>query len=82
LLSALLAGCGYSYRPIVDTIPKPGGDPEPVRMALVVNSGSPGTTTQINVSGDSNVGNFTVGAGPVHANFLLEVISELVSNVV
>jgi YVTN family beta-propeller protein len=63
-----LTGCGYTYRPIVSVVPKPGGDPAASHTALSVNVG--GTTTQINVSGDTNVGTFAVGDGPVHAMFL------------
>ncbi len=67
-LAVALVACGYTYRPIVSVISKPGGDPQASHTALVVNAG--GTTTQINVSGDTNVGNFVVGSGPVHAMFL------------
>jgi YVTN family beta-propeller protein len=67
-LLGILAACGYTYRPIVDVVPKPGGDPQASHTALVVNSD--GTTTQINISGETNSGNIVVGAGAVHAAFL------------
>ncbi|MGE0406752.1 MAG: beta-propeller fold lactonase family protein, partial [Candidatus Korobacteraceae bacterium] len=77
-LSLCMTGCGYNYRPIVDTVPKPGGDPDPSRTALVINTS--GVTTQINVSGDSNMGNFAVGDGPVHATFLFGQTLAFVAN--
>ena len=64
----VLISCGYTYRPIVSVVPKPGGDPSASHTALTVNAG--GTTTQINVSGDTECGGFFVGDGPVHAMFL------------
>ncbi len=65
-----LAACGDIFRPIVNPITPPGGDPQAFRLALVVNEGgTPGTTTQINVSGDTNAGNFVMGQAPVHATF-------------
>ena len=67
-ISFVLISCGYTYRPIVTVVPKPGGDPSASHTALTVNAG--GTTTQINVSGDTSVGDFVVGDGPVHAMFL------------
>ena len=83
LLSAALfalilgwSGCGDTYRPIANPIPKPGGDPQGTHYAFVLstNGGQPPnqtgpnpTVTQIDVSGDTNLGNHTVGQNPVHA---------------
>ncbi len=67
----MLTGCGDVYRPVANPVLKPGGDPQAVHIAVVIsnNSGSPGVATAIDVSGDSNIGNFPVGRGPVHAAF-------------
>jgi YVTN family beta-propeller protein len=76
VLILLWAGCGETYRPIANPITKPGGDPEATHYALVVNTngGQPGiangptpSATQIDVSGDTNVGNHPAGLNPVHA---------------
>jgi YVTN family beta-propeller protein len=77
-LSIALVACGYTYRPIVDIVPKPGGDPQASHIALAINSG--GTTTQINVSGDTNIAEFAVGNGPVHAMFLFGQNSAFVAD--
>ncbi len=76
VLVLLWAGCGETYRPIANPIPAPGGDPEATHYALVLNTngGQPPTTngpspsvTQIDVSGDTNMGNHTMGQNPVYA---------------
>ncbi len=72
LLTLIWFGCGDVYRPVASPILKPGGQPSAGgKLAVVVNNadGGFGTTTQINVPGDSNVGNFSVGRGPVYATF-------------
>ncbi len=71
LLIALWSGCGDIYRPVANPILQPGGDPQLRRQALVVNNsnGAQGTTTEIDVSGDSNLGNFPVGRSPVHGAY-------------
>ncbi|MGZ4836668.1 MAG: YncE family protein [Terriglobales bacterium] len=68
----ILTGCGDVYRPVANPVLKPGGDPQALRAAVVLsnNNGSPGVATAIDVSGDTNIGNFTVGRAPVHAAFL------------
>ncbi|MGH9580144.1 MAG: hypothetical protein ACRD2R_04050, partial [Terriglobales bacterium] len=50
----------------------PGGDPSGLKHAIVVsrNGGGVGTTTHINVSGDTTTVIQTVGSGPVHAGLL------------
>ena len=76
VLILLWAGCGETYRPVANPIPKPGGDPQGTHYALVLNTngGQPPTTngptpsaTQIDVSGDTNMGNHVAGQNPVHA---------------
>src|SRR5437868_10248207 len=63
------AGCGDTFRPIVLPVIQPGGDPQSNRNAIVLSNAGPttvGATTHINVSGDSNVGQVSVGANPVY----------------
>lgn len=68
----ILIGCGDVYRPVANPVLKPGGDPQILRIALVLsnNSGAPGMATAVDVSGDTNIGNFVVGRGAVHAKFI------------
>lgn len=67
----LVTGCGQTYRPVAIPVPQPGGDPEPIHYAVVVSQdtvNSPaGSIAQIDVSGDTNLGNKQVGVDPVHA---------------
>jgi YVTN family beta-propeller protein len=70
VLVLLFASCGQTYRPIATPVPLPGGDPQATHFALVVDAGTPpadGDVSQIDVSGDTNVGNRQVGLNPVHA---------------
>ncbi len=73
LLTLMWLGCGDVFRPVATPILNPGGDPALPSVALVINNnnGDLGSTTHINVSGDTNVGNHPVGRGPVHATFNL-----------
>ena len=70
-LVLLLSACGDTYRPIAIPIVQPGGDPQPTRVATVVgnNNGGPGSTTQVDATGDTNIAVFQVGNDPVHAAF-------------
>ena len=79
---ALLSGCGDAYRPVANPVPKPGGDPQATRVAVVLsnNNGSPGMASSIDVSGDTNIGNFVVGRSPSHAAFLPSSSVALVAN--
>jgi YVTN family beta-propeller protein len=79
---AMLSGCGDAYRPVANPVPKPGGDPQATRVAVVIsnNNGSPGMASSIDVSGDTNIGNFVVGRSPVQAAFLLNSAQVLVAN--
>ncbi|MFI5087087.1 MAG: YncE family protein [Terriglobales bacterium] len=78
----LLSGCGDTYRPVANPVPKPGGDPQATRVAVVIsnNNGSPGMASTIDVSGDTNIGNFVVGRSPSHAAFLPFSSQVLVAN--
>jgi YVTN family beta-propeller protein len=65
-------GCGDQYRPVANPVPSPGGQPEKVHLAWVVNfnpSGASGSTTEINVSGDTNQAVNTMGAGSIAEGF-------------
>ena len=73
----LFTSCGETYRPIVIPIPQPGGDPQDLHLAIVVNnnnnqptdliSGQGPSASQFDVSGDTNTGNHRTGLGPVYA---------------
>jgi DNA-binding beta-propeller fold protein YncE len=65
-------GCGNQYRPVANPIVGPGGQPQPTHYAYVVNY-SPigdGSTTRIDVSGDSVTRVQTVGLGSNSEAFL------------
>lgn len=71
VLAAMFSvGCGDTFRPIAIPIIQTGGQPQATREAVVVSTagtGAEGDTTHIDVSGDTNVGQVTVGRNPVHA---------------
>ena len=69
LLGLMWLGCGNEFRPVASPIFPPGGDPQAHREAVAVNNagGATGSTTHIDVSGDTTVASHTVGKGPVHA---------------
>ena len=77
-----IAGCGDTFRPIANPLPKPAPDPKTSGTAVVVFSGgsaasaAPGTSLQINVSGDSISGQVPLGVNPVFA-----VIGSVVTSV-
>lgn len=68
LLVAMWLGCGGTFRPVANPTFPPGGDPQGPRVAVALNhaGGAIGSTTHINVSGDTAIASFTVGKGPVH----------------
>lgn len=69
LLALMWLGCGNEFRPVANPTFPPGGDPQSQRVAIAVNNagGATGSTTHINVSGDTVTASHTVGRGPVHA---------------
>src|SRR4051794_26331406 len=71
VLCIILIACGDTYRPIALPTLQPGGDPQTTRVATVVNNnnGGQGTATEVDATGDTNIGNFQVGNDPVHAAF-------------
>jgi YVTN family beta-propeller protein len=60
-------GCGDTYRPIANPIVGPGGQPQTVHYAYVVNYNpvGAGTNTKIDVSGDTNLQVITMGGGSI-----------------
>ncbi|MCU1310271.1 MAG: 40-residue beta-propeller repeat containing protein [Candidatus Angelobacter sp.] len=67
------AGCGDTFRPIALPIVQPGGQPQAQANAVIISNAGPavdGTTTHIDTTGDSNVGQVTVGRSPIHATFV------------
>jgi YVTN family beta-propeller protein len=78
----MLVGCGDVYRPVANPILKPGGDPQNTHVAVVLsnNNGSPGMAAAIDVSGDSNIGNFVVGRRPVQGSFSINTAVMFVAN--
>ena len=86
----LLTSCGDTYRPVVIPLPQPGGDPQAQHYAMVVNnnnnqpanliSGRGPSASQIDVSGDTNIGNRATGLGPVRGvispSFVAYVINQ------
>jgi YVTN family beta-propeller protein len=70
---AVWLSCGDTFRPIEIPVPSDPGDPQPFHTAFVISDNginNPGTMTQIDVSGDTNVGVVNVGRGPAHVALL------------
>lgn len=69
LLALIWLSCGNEFRPVATPVFPGGPDPQGQRQAVAVNNtgGAIGSTTNINVSGDTVVASHTVGRGPVHA---------------
>jgi len=73
LLILAWSGCGDTFRPVAVPIPAPPPDPSSFHFVLMIGENgpnNPGSTTRIDVSGDTNVGEAAVGLGPVHATLL------------
>ena len=65
-------GCGTQYRPVANPVVGPGGQPQSRHYAYVVNYNpiGDGSTTQIDVSGDSVTQLQTTGLGSNYESFL------------
>src|SRR5271157_1789622 len=65
-------GCGTQYRPVANPVVGPGGQPQSTHYAYVVNYNpiGDGSTTQIDVSGDSVTQLQTTGLGSNYESFL------------
>ncbi len=64
-------GCGDQYRPVANPIISGGGQPQATHYAYVVNynPNGDGSTTQIDVSGDTNVAVNAMGVGSIAEAF-------------
>lgn len=80
VLSLTWLGCGDTFRPVAVPISPPPPDPSSFHFVLVINgngfgitgsgplpANNPGSSTRIDVSGDTNIGVAKVGLGPAHA---------------
>jgi YVTN family beta-propeller protein len=62
--------CGDQYRPVAIPIVGPPPDPAAFHFALVLSDNGvhdPGSSSRLDVSGDTNIGVARLGLGPVHA---------------
>ncbi|MGA2961390.1 MAG: YncE family protein [Candidatus Korobacteraceae bacterium] len=61
-----LSGCGNTYRPVASILPETPGNPQLADSVAVFNvnpnAASTGSLSVFNVAGDSNVGNYAIGA--------------------
>lgn len=77
-------GCGDQYRPVANPIISPGGQPQSTHFAWVLNfnpsSNNSGTTTQIDVSGNTNTAVNTMGLGSVAEAFPTNSLALFVAN--
>jgi DNA-binding beta-propeller fold protein YncE len=75
-------GCGDQYRPVANPIISPGGQPQTAHYAFVVNYNpqGDGSTTQINVSGDTNQAVNAMGKGTSAEAFPTNSLSLYVAN--
>jgi YVTN family beta-propeller protein len=68
LVSALIAGCGNNYRPVVTPITPSGPAAQPSSYVVVVSSTSsttPGVATIIDYAGDTVMAEAPIGIGPI-----------------
>jgi hypothetical protein len=78
VVSALIAGCGNNYRPVVTPITPSGPAPQVTSYIVVVSSTgttSPGVATIIDYSGDAIMATAPIGPGP-NAFSIDEIASE------
>jgi YVTN family beta-propeller protein len=83
LLALICTSCGDTFRPVATPISPPPPDPSSFHYALVISSNgpsNPGSSTRIDVSGDTNVGVAKLGLGPVHAALLPNAARVYVAN--
>ena len=81
-LLLFLPACGNQYRPVANPIVSPGGQPQTGHFAWVVNfnpSGQ-GSTTEIDVSGDSNLAVNSMGVGSIAEAFPASSLALYVAN--
>lgn len=76
-------GCGDYYRPVANPIVSPGGQPQTSHFAWVLNSnpnGGVGSTTEIDVSGDTNLAVNPMGIGSIYEAFPANSLALFVAN--
>ena len=75
-------GCGDQYRPVANPIISPGGQPQVAHYAWVVNYNpqGDGSTTEIDVSGDTNLAVNAMGKGTSAEAFPTNSLSLYVAN--
>ncbi|HUI84145.1 MAG TPA: YncE family protein [Candidatus Binatia bacterium] len=75
-------GCGDYYRPVANPVVSPGGQPQTAHFAWVVNfnPNGAGSTTEINVSGDSNMAVNSMGVGSIAEAFPASSLALFVAN--
>ena len=82
LMLVFLPACGDYYRPVANPIISPGGQPQASHYAWVVNynANGPGSTTEIDVSGDTNLAVNSMGAGSIAEAFPASSLALYVAN--
>ncbi len=75
-------GCGDQYRPVANPIISPGGQPQTLHYAWVLNfnPNGAGSVTKIDVSGDTNLAVNAMGSGSIAEGFPGGVLSLFVAN--
>jgi YVTN family beta-propeller protein len=86
----ICVACGDTFRPVAVPITPPPPNPAAAHYVLVVNGNgygttsrstfNPGSSTRIDVSGDTNLGVAQLGPGPVHAALLPNSSTVYVAN--
>jgi YVTN family beta-propeller protein len=83
LLTLICTSCGDTFRPVATPISPPPPDPSSFHYVLVISGNgpsNPGSSTRIDVSGDTNVGVAKLGLGPVHAALIPNAARIYVAN--
>jgi len=81
-LALIFIGCGDVFRPVAIPINTPGGDPVLQHRAVILgqNTSGNGTTTEIDVAGDTVMAVRPLGSQPVHAATLANGAQTFVAN--
>jgi YVTN family beta-propeller protein len=83
VLTLICTSCGDTFRPVATPISPPPPDPSSFHYVLVISSNgpsNPGSSTRIDVSGDTNAGVAKLGLGPAHAALLPNAARIFVAN--
>jgi YVTN family beta-propeller protein len=83
VLTLICTSCGDTFRPVATPISPPPPDPSSFHYVLVINDNgpsNPGSSTRIDVSGDTNAGVAKLGLGPVHAALIPNAARIYVAN--